>query len=139
MGFDPYCLTTDNALDKMQTDPDQILCGLQTGWHIATAGSAATAPLNSNNPGGDWSNLYNIAISGTKPPGSAYLPGGNIITWMKNNGFSSQTANAYYWTAQSVDPQTTWVVNNIDSTSVKTMNSSLSFGGIFLVHEPESQ
>ena len=135
VGFDKYCDNTRNLLDAWN---ETSQCGLTGGWHLPLAGAASQATLNRTNPGGDWSNLYNIATSGTKPPGSDYLPGGNIITWMKNNGFNvDDGTNSFFWTAQALNYDNAWIVNT--SFSIVDSISESAYINVLLVHEPVSQ
>ena len=133
-GYDANCPATSNKLDTWNGSSQ---CGLTGGWHLPTAGSASSASLSGSNPGGDWSDLYTLAISGSASPGSAYASGGDLSVWMNNNGFmnisnsnscTGNTCPGFYWSSQSYDASNAWGVvmyNGYVGTDYNTYNNGV--------------
>ena len=124
IGYDENCPTfPENKLDAWN---NTARCGLTGEWHLPTSINADAGSLSGTNPGGDWSDLYNVAISGSYPPGNAYTNNGKLGIWMNNNGFedicSSGSCNSFYWSSQSLDNLTSW--------GVDVTNPQMSVGGI---------
>ncbi len=87
-------------------------CGLTGGWHLPKAVNGFEGLLSESNPRGDWSHLYDIATSGSVPPGREYRPREDLSVWMNNNGFQYIASHAFYLTEQYLyNRYEAWVLN----------------------------
>lgn len=142
VGYDANCPITSNSLDTWNASPK---CGLTGSWHLPTAPSPIQASLSGTNPGGNWSSLYNDAIAGSIPPGSAYTSGGDLSVWMNNNGFqnisnittfSDYNAPGYYWSSTSSEfyGDAAWTVQLSNGNLSNVYNGRYDNIGVVLVH-----
>lgn len=96
-GYDTGCPVAYNSLDLVN---GRWQCGVY-GWHLPTSVNPIPSEyLDVTNPGGDWSDLYKIAIATSAPPGNPYLFKGDLSVWMNNNGFMDISRD-FYWASQS--------------------------------------